>query len=393
MAIQTQANLIKKFPPYLFAILNAEKLAARQKGVDVIDFGMGNPDGATPAPIVNKLIEVIQDKKSHRYSTSKGIPPFLKAVSRWYERKYGVSIDPKTEAVSVIGSKEGLAHLGLAVINRGDKVLVPSPTYPIHHYTVVIAGGVLVTVPILPNPEAFMRNLEKAFSKAGPKPKILIINFPHNPTTLCVEQEFFKDIVKWAKKNQVLVVHDLAYADITFDGYKSPSFLATKGAKDVGVEIFTLSKSYNMAGWRIGFAAGNSKVIGSLAKIKSYMDYGIFTPIQVAAITALDGPEENLKKLSAIYEERRNIMVDGMNKMGWPIEKPRAAMYLWAKIPARFAKMNAIDFSIMLLKEAEVAVSPGTGFGKLGEGYVRMALVENKDRIRQALRNMKKLFS
>jgi alanine-synthesizing transaminase len=392
MAIQTQADLIKKFPPYLFAILNAEKLAARKKGVDVIDFGMGNPDSPTPAPIVNKLIEVVQDKKSHRYSTSKGIPPFLKAVSRWYERKYGVSIDAKTEAVSVIGSKEGLAHLGLAVINRGDKVLVPNPTYPIHHYTVLIAGGTLVSVPILPNPESFMRNLEKAYTKARPKPKILIINFPHNPTTLCVEQEFFKDIVKWAKKNEVMVIHDLAYADIVFDGYKSPSFLATKGAKDVGVEIFTLSKSYNMAGWRVGFAAGNAKVIASLAKIKSYMDYGIFTPIQVAAITALDSPEENLRKLAAVYEERRNIMVDGMNKMGWPIEKPRAAMYLWAKIPERYKKMKAIDFAIKLLKEAEVAVSPGTGFGNLGEGYVRMALVENKDRIRQALRNMKKLF-
>jgi alanine-synthesizing transaminase len=393
VAIQTQANLIKKFPPYLFAILNAEKLAARKKGVDVIDFGMGNPDSPTPAPIVNKLIEVIQDKKSHRYSTSKGIPPFLKAVSRWYERKYGVLIEAKTEAVSVIGSKEGLAHLGLAVINRGDKVLVPNPTYPIHHYTVLIAGGTLVSVPILPNPEAFMRNIDKAFAKAKPKPKILIINFPHNPTTLCVEQEFFKDIVKWAKKNQVMVIHDLAYADIVFDGYKSPSFLATKGAKDIGVEIFTLSKSYNMAGWRVGFAAGNPKVIASLAKIKSYMDYGIFTPIQVAAITALDSPEENLRRLSAVYEERRNIMVEGMNKMGWPIEKPRAAMYLWAKIPDRFKKMNAIDFAIKLLKEAEVAVSPGTGFGNLGEGYIRMALVENKDRIRQALRNMKKLFS
>lgn len=393
MAIQTQANLIKKFPPYLFAILNAEKLAARKKGVDVIDFGMGNPDSPTPTPIVNKLIEVIQDKKSHRYSTSKGIPPFLRAVSRWYERKYGVSIDAKTEAVSVIGSKEGLAHLGLAVINRGDKVLVPNPTYPIHHYTVLIAGGTLVTVPILPNPETFMRNIDKAFAKARPKPKILIINFPHNPTTLCVEQDFFKDIVKWAKKNQVMVIHDLAYADIAFDGYKSPSFLATKGAKDIGVEIFTLSKSYNMAGWRVGFAAGNPKVIASLAKIKSYMDYGIFTPIQVAAITALDSPEENLRRLSAVYEERRNVMVEGMNKMGWPIEKPRAAMYLWAKIPDRFKKMSAIDFAIKLLKEAEVAVSPGTGFGSAGEGYVRIALVENKDRIRQALRNMKKLFS
>src|SRR5579871_418680 len=393
MPLQTEANLIKKFPPYLFARLNAEKLAARHKGEDVIDFSMGNPDNPTPQPVVDKLIEVVQDKKSHRYSTSKGIPAFLRAVSRWYERKYGVSIDPKTEAVSAIGSKEGLAHLGLAVINRGDKVLTPTPTYPIHHYSVIIAGGTLVPISILDGPEAFLRNLGKAYSKARPKPKILIINFPHNPTTVCVEPDFFKEIVKWAKKNQVLVVHDLAYADIVFDGYKSPSFLATPGAKDIGVESFTLSKSYNMAGWRVGFIAGNPKVIASLAKIKSYMDYGIFTPIQVAAITALDSPEENLRKLAAVYEERRNIMADGMNAMGWPVDKPKAAMYLWAKIPQRYAKMNSLDFSMMLLKEAAVSISPGSGFGSLGEGYVRIALVENKDRIRQALRNIKKLFS
>jgi len=391
--LQTEANLIKKFPPYLFARLNAEKLAARHKGEDVIDFSMGNPDNPTPQPIVDKLIEVVRDKKSHRYSTSKGIPAFLKAVSRWYDRKYGVSINPYTEAVSAIGSKEGLAHLGLAVINRGDKVLTPTPTYPIHHYSVIIAGGSLVTISILDGPEAFLRNLSKAYSKARPKPKILIINFPHNPTTVCVEAEFFKEIVKWAKKNNVLVVHDLAYADIVFDGYKSPSFLATPGAKDIGVESFTLSKSYNMAGWRVGFIAGNPKVIASLAKIKSYMDYGIFTPIQVAAITALDSPEENLRKLAAVYQERRDIMADGMNKMGWPVDKPKAAMYLWAKIPQRYAKMNSLDFSMMLLKEAAVSISPGSGFGSEGEGYVRIALVENKDRIRQALRNIKKLFS
>ena len=393
MPIQTEANLIKKFPPYLFARLNAEKLAARHKGEDVIDFSMGNPDNPTPQPIVDKLIEVVRDKKSHRYSTSKGIPAFLKAVSRWYDRKYGVSINPYTEAVSAIGSKEGLAHLGLAVINKGDKVITPTPTYPIHHYSVIIAGGTLVPISILEGPEAFLRNLSKAFSKARPKPKLLIINFPHNPTTVCVDAEFFKEIVKWAKKNNVLVVHDLAYADIVFDGYKSPSFLATPGAKDIGVESFTLSKSYNMAGWRVGFIAGNPKVIASLAKIKSYMDYGIFTPIQVAAITALDSPEENLRKLAAVYQERRDIMADGMNRMGWPVDKPKAAMYLWAKIPQRYAKMNSLDFSMMLLKEAAVSISPGSGFGAMGEGYVRIALVENKDRIRQALRNIKKLFS
>jgi alanine-synthesizing transaminase len=393
MRFQTESDLIKKFPPYLFARLNAEKSEARRKGGDVIDFGMGNPDNPTPQPIVDKLIEVVRDRKAHRYSTSKGIPAFLRAVSRWYERKYGVSIDPGSEAVSVIGSKEGLAHLGLAVINRGDKVLVPNPTYPIHHYSVIIAGGSLVSIPILDGPEAFLRNLARAYAKARPKPRMLIINFPHNPTTVSVEPEFFKEIVKWAKKNGVLVVHDLAYADIVFDGYKSPSFLATPGAKDVGIEVFTLSKSYNMAGWRIGFAAGNSKVISSLARIKSYMDYGIFTPIQVAAITALDSPEEGLRKLAAVYQERRNIMADGMSRMGWPVEKPRAAMYLWAKIPPRFAKMSSMDFSMLLLKEAAMAVSPGSGFGSLGEGYVRVALVENKDRIRQALRNMKKLFA
>lgn len=393
MAFQTESNLIKKFPPYIFARLNAEKLAARQKGIDVIDFTMGNPDTATPQPIVDKLVEVIHDKKTHRYSTSKGIPAFLKAVSRWYERKYNVSIDPKTEAVSVIGSKEGIAHLGLAVINRGDQVYVPDPTYPIHQYSVVIAGGKLMTVPLLGGPDDFMRRLEKATSKAGAKPKMLIINFPHNPTTMCVDQDFFKDVIKWAKKHQSIVIHDLAYADIVFDGYRSPSFLATKGAKDVGVEMFTLSKSYNMAGWRIGFAAGNAKIMNSLARIKSYMDYGIFTPIQVAAITALDSPEENLRRLAATYQLRRDIMVDGMNKMGWPVEKPKAAMYLWAKIPERFASMTSIDFAIKLLKEAEVAVSPGTGFGKMGEGFVRIALVENKDRIRQALRNIRKLFT
>ncbi|HUO57927.1 MAG TPA: aminotransferase class I/II-fold pyridoxal phosphate-dependent enzyme [bacterium] len=393
MPLQTEANLIKKFPPYLFARLNAEKLAARHKGEDVIDMSMGNPDNPTPQPIVDKLIEVVRDKKSHRYSTSKGIPAFLKAVSRWYDRKYGVSINPYTEAVSVIGSKEGLAHLGLAVINRGDKVITPTPTYPIHHYSVIIAGGTLVPVSILNGPEAFLKNVEKVYAKSKPRPKILIINFPHNPTTTCVDQEFFKEIVQWAKKRQVLVVHDLAYADIVFDGYKSPSFLATPGAKDIGVEAFTLSKSYNMAGWRVGFVAGNPKVVASLAKIKSYMDYGIFTPIQVAAITALDSPEENLRKLAAIYQERRDIMADGLNRMGWPVEKPKAAMYLWAKIPQRFAKMSSMDFAMMLLKDAAVSISPGSGFGAEGEGYVRMAMVENKDRIRQALRNIRKLFS
>jgi len=392
MPIQTESRLIKKFPPYLFARLKAEMHVVRQRGGDVIDFTMGNPDLPTPQPIVSKLVDVVRDKKSHRYSTSKGIPAFLKAVARWYERRYQVTIDPKTEVVSVIGSKEGIAHLGLAVLNRGDRVLVPNPTYPIHHYSVIIAGGKLVSVPILEGLENFLRNLDNAYRRSRPHPKMVILNFPHNPTTISVEPDFFREVVKWARKNQVLVVHDLAYADIVFDGYEAPSFLSTKGAKEVGVEVFTMSKSYNMAGWRIGFAAGHSKVINALARIKSYMDYGIFTPIQVAAITALDSPLEEVRQRALVYQERRNIMVDGLNHMGWPVEKPRAAMYLWAPIPPRYREMNAMDFSMMLLKKAEVAVSPGTGFGEMGEGYVRIALVENKDRTRQALRNIRKLF-
>jgi alanine-synthesizing transaminase len=392
MAIQTESKLIKGFPPYIFARLNAERHAARQRGVDVIDFTMGNPDMPTPQPIVNKLVEVVRDRKTHRYSSSKGIPAFLKAVSRWYERRYQVTVDPKTEVVSVIGSKEGIAHLGLAVLNRGDRVLVPNPTYPIHHYSVIIAGGKLVTVPILEGLENFLRNLDAAFRRSRPRPRVVILNFPHNPTTISVEPEFFREIVKWARRNQVLVVHDLAYADITYDGYEAPSFLSVKGAKDVGVEVFTMSKSYNMAGWRIGFAAGNPKVIASLARIKSYMDYGIFTPIQVAAITALDSPFEDVRARALVYQERRDILCEGLNRMGWPVEKPRAAMYLWTAIPPRFRDMSAMDFSMLLLKKAAVAVSPGTGFGDLGEGYIRIAMVENKDRIRQALRNIRTLF-
>jgi alanine-synthesizing transaminase len=390
--MQTQSRMIRNFPPYIFARLKAEMSAARQRGVDVIDFTMGNPDMPTPQPIVNKLVEVVRDRKTHRYSTSRGIPAFLKAVSRWYERRYQVSVDPNKEVVSVIGSKEGLAHLGIAVLNPGDKVLVPNPTYPIHHYSIIIAGGRFISIPILQGLDKFMQRMDAAVRKARPRPKMAILNFPHNPTTVSVDAAFFQEIVRWARKNRVMIVHDLAYADITFDGYEAPSFLSAKGAKEVGVEVFTMSKSYNMAGWRIGFAAGNQEVIQSLARIKSYMDYGIFTPIQVAAITALDSPQEEVRHRARVYEERRNIMADGMNRMGWPVDKPRAAMYLWAAIPSRFSSMNSMDFSMMLLKKAGVAVSPGTGFGDLGEGYVRIALVENKDRIRQALRNMKKLF-
>lgn len=393
MPFQTESKLIKSFPPYVFARVNSEMLAARRRGVDVIYFGMGNPDGPTPQAVRDKLIEVMSNKKTHGYSTSKGIPGLHKAIAKWYERRYYVPIDPATESVVTIGSKEGLSHLGLAVLNRGDQVMVPNPTYPIHHYGVIIAGGRLVTIPLLTDPDKFIKALESTWRKSRPKPKMLILNFPHNPTAACVEEGFFEGVVDWAKRRQVLVVHDLAYADIVFDGYKAPSFLAVKGAKDVGVEFFSLSKSYNMAGWRVGFCVGNAKVVASLARIKSYMDYGIFTPMQVAAITALNGPDAELTARAKIYEERRDLMVEGLNKMGWPVEKPRAGMYLWAPLPPKFKKWSALDFSMTLLKETAVAVSPGTGFGSAGEGFVRFALVENKDRSRQALRNMRKLLN
>ncbi len=393
MPMQTESKLIKSFPPYVFAKVNYEMMAARRRGVDVVYFGMGNPDGPTPQAVRDKMIEVMANKKTHGYSTSKGIPGLHKAIAKWYERRYYVPIDPATESVVTIGSKEGLSHLGLAILNRGDKVMAPNPTYPIHHYGVIIAGGQLVPIPLETDPDKFIKFLEKTWKTSRPKPKVLILNFPHNPTTATVEPGFFEAVVDWAKRRQVVVVHDLAYADIVFDGYKAPSFLAVKGAKDVGVEFFTLSKSYNMAGWRIGFCVGNPKIVASLARIKSYLDYGIFTPMQVAAITALNSPESEVVARTKIYEERIHLMVDGLNKMGWPVTMPKATMYIWAPIPPKFKKMSSLDFSMMLLKEAAVAVSPGTGFGTAGEGFVRFALVENKDRIRQSIRNMKKVIA
>lgn len=392
MAIQTESKLIKSFPPYVFGRVNAAVAAARRNGTDVIYFGMGNPDGPTPQAVRDKMIEVMANKKTHGYSTSKGIPGLQKAIAKWYERRYYIPIDPTTETVVTIGSKEGLAHLGLAVLNRGDKVITPNPTYPIHHYGVIIAGGQFLSIPLITDPDRFIKEVESTWKKSRPKPKMLILNFPHNPTTACVEPGFFEAVVDWAKRRQVLVVHDLAYADIVFEGYKAPSFLAVKGAKEVGVEFFTLSKSYNMAGWRVGFCVGNPKVVASLARLKSYMDYGIFTPMQVAAITALNSPEEEVKARAKQYEDRIRMMVDAMNKMGWPVEMPKATMYIWAPIPPQFKKMSSLDFSMMLLEKCAVAVSPGTGFGSAGEGFVRFALVENMDRTRQAIRNMRKFF-
>lgn len=385
-----ESRLVRRFPPYVFARVNAEKLEARRQGLDVVDLGMGNPDGMPSPHIIEKLKEVLKDRKAHGYSASKGIPAFLKAVSRWYERRFGVLLDPAREIIAAIGSKEGLSHLGLALFDRGDKVLAPDPTYPIHHSTVLIAGGTLQRFPLMNNEEKFMKNLDRAYRSGRKKPKALILSFPHNPTTTCMSREFFREIVAWAGKRGVWVIHDFAYADIAFDGYEPPSFLSVEGAKEIGVEFFSLSKSYDMAGWRVGFAAGNAKIIEALAKLKSYMDYGIFTPVQVAAIAALDSPPEIARERALRYQERRDVLVEGLNRMGWKVDKPKATMYVWAPLPDKFKHISALDFSVRLLRECAVAVSPGSGFGPRGEGFVRFALVENKDRIRQALRAIRK---
>ncbi|MBI5886065.1 MAG: alanine transaminase [Deltaproteobacteria bacterium] len=380
---------IKRLPPYVFNIVTDLKVAARHKGEDIIDFGMGNPDHATPPHIVNKLIEATANPRNHRYSASKGIYKLRLAIADWYGRRYNVDIDPDTEAVATIGSKEGISHLALAVIGPGDVAIVPDPTYPIHKYSVILAGGDVRSVPLLPGVD-FFEEMQKAVKQTWPKPKLLILNFPHNPTTECVDREFFVKVVDFAKENGLMVVHDLAYADIVFDGYRAPSFLEVPGAKDVGVEFFTLSKSYNMPGWRVGFAVGNKKMVGALTRIKSYLDYGMFQPIQIAGIIALNGPQECVKEICGMYESRRNALIDSFSKAGWEIDKPRATMFVWARIPERLRAMGSLEFSKLLLNEAKVAVSPGIGFGESGDGYVRIALVENEHRIRQAAKCIKK---
>ncbi len=382
---------VKTLPPYLFARINAVKAENRAKGVDVIDLGMGNPDRPTPPHIVRKLIEAVQDSKTHRYSTSRGIPHLRKAVTQMYSERFGVDLDPEKEAVAVIGTKEGISHLAFALLDPGDVVLAPSPTYPVHSFCVTLAGGNLISFPVTEETH-FVPNLSDIFQHTWPKPKLLIFSYPHNPTTATVDLRFFEEVVGFAKKEDLIVVHDFAYADITFDGYKAPSFLQARGAKEVGAEFYSLTKTYNMAGWRVGFLVGNREMVQALANLKSYIDYGIFTPIQVAAIAALKGPRDCIEENVRHYQSRRDVMVKGLNQMGWPVEKPKATMYLWARIPEKFKHMNSMDFSIMLLEKAEVAVSPGIGFGPWGEGYVRMALVENEDRLKQALKNMKKVF-
>ena len=367
---------IERLPRYVFEEINQLKIQARHDGKDIIDFGMGNPDQATPDFIVNKLTETVNKKETHRYSQSKGIPRLRKAISDWYDRKYNVAIDPENEAIVTMGSKEGLGHLALATMDKGDVILVPNPSYPIHPFGFIIAGADIRHVPIGPGID-FFNQLEEAIANTFPKPRMLVLNFPSNPTTECVDIDFFEQVVEIAKKNEIWVIHDLAYADLCFDDYKAPSFLEVKGAKDIGVEFFTLSKSYNMPGWRVGFCCGNKDLIGALSRVKSYYDYGLFTPIQVASIVALNEGDQEVNKIRDMYKERRDVLCDGLNKIGWEVEKPKATMFVWAKIPDKF-KMKSIEFSKLLLNECDVAVSPGIGFGQYGDSYVRFSLIENR---------------
>lgn len=386
-------NRIKRLPPYVFAIVNNLKMDARRKGEDIIDLGMGNPDGPTPKHIIDKLVEAAKKPKNHRYSASKGITNLRMAISEWYKRRYDVDLDPETETCVTIGSKEGLSHLVLATVTPGDIVMTPTPAYPIHPYGVIIAGGEVRTLPIGPGID-FFDEMEKAFKTTWPRPKMLIMNFPHNPTTQVVEGlDFFKKVVDFAKENNIIVLHDLAYADLVYDDYKAPSFLQVPGAKDVGVEFFSLTKSYNMAGWRVGFCVGNKELVGALIKIKSYLDYGMFQPIQIASVIALRGPQDCVQEISKIYERRRNVLIKGLKQAGWVVEPPKATMFTWAEIPDPFKKMGSLEFCKLLIKEGGVAVSPGIGFGEGGDNYVRFALVENEHRIRQATKGIKRVLN
>jgi alanine-synthesizing transaminase len=382
---------ITRLPPYVFNITGDLKMAARRRGEDIIDFGMGNPDQPTPPHIVEKMIETARRGDTHRYSVSKGIPRLRKAICNWYKTRYDVDLDPEKEAIATIGSKEGIAHLALATLDRGDIVLVPNPSYPIHIYGPVIAGADIRHLPMVPGVN-FFEEMEKAIKDFWPRPKMLILNFPSNPTTQCVELEFFEKVVAMAKEYGIFVVHDIAYADIVFDGYKAPSIMQVPGAKDVAVEFFTLSKSYNMPGWRVGFMVGNAKLCAALARIKSYHDYGTFTPIQVAAITALEGPQDCVEDIRLMYQKRRDALVKGLNEVGWHVQAPKATMFLWTPIPEPYAHMKSLEFSKKVLADAKVAVSPGVGFGDYGDDHVRFALIENEMRTRQAIRGLRDMF-
>ncbi|HEY9544505.1 MAG TPA: alanine transaminase [Solimonas sp.] len=398
---------IQRLPPYVFNIVGDLKKAARARGDDVIDFSMGNPDQPTPKHILDKLVEAsvrgtdsdyvkpeLHDEEgvhTHRYSVSKGIPRLRRAMARWYKQRYDVDLDPESEVIATIGSKEGLAHLAFATLGAGDVVLVPNPAYPIHPYGVVLAGADVRHVRMTPDVD-FFEELQKAIKESWPAPKMLILNFPGNPTTQCVDLDFFEKVVAICRENEIWLVHDLAYADIVFDGYKAPSVMQVPGAKDVAVEFFTLSKSYNMPGWRVGFMVGNPVLVNALARIKSYLDYGMFTPIQVAAIAALEGPQDCVAEIRNMYEHRRNVLCDGLNAAGWKVEKPKATMFVWAEIPEPFKAMGSLEFAKKLMEEAKVAVSPGIGFGEYGDTHVRFALIENEHRTRQAIRGIKKML-
>ncbi len=382
---------IGRLPPYVFNIVNDLKAKARAAGEDIIDFGMGNPDQPTPQHIVDKLIEAVQRPDTHRYSVSRGVPRLRKAICNWYKTRFDVDLNFDHEAIVTIGSKEGLAHLALATLGPGDVVLVPNPAYPIHPYGVVIAGADVRHVPLVEGSN-FFEELTNAINNCYPKPKMLILNFPGNPTSECVDLEFFEKIIAIAKEHKIWVVHDLAYADIAFDGYVAPSILQVEGAKDIAVEFFTLSKSYNMPGWRVGFMCGNKELVNALSRIKSYLDYGTFAPIQIAAIAALEGPQECVKEISDMYQKRRDVLCEGLNSAGWKVEKPKATMFVWAKIPDAYLEMGSLEFCKKLLIEAKVAVAPGIGFGQYGDDHVRFGLIENENRTRQAVRGIKAMF-
>ncbi len=382
---------IKRLPPYVFNIVNQLKAEARARGEDIIDFGMGNPDQPTPRHIVDKLVEVAQRRDTHRYSLSRGIPRLRRAICNWYRDRYGVALDPETEAIVTIGSKEGLAHLALATVGPGDAVLVPNPAYPIHPYGFIIAGADIRHVPLVPGVD-FFEELEKAITDTWPRPKMLVLNFPGNPTTQCVELDFFERVVEVAREHGIWVVHDLAYAEIVFDGYTAPSILQVPGAREVAVEFYSLSKTYNMPGWRVGFMCGNATLVAALSRMKSYLDYGMFTPIQVAAITALEGPQDCVEEIRERYRSRRDVLCEGLNALGWAVEKPRGTMFVWAPIPEPYRELGSLEFSKRLLREAKVAVSPGIGFGSYGDDHVRFSLIENEHRTRQAIRGIRDMF-
>ena len=382
---------IKRLPPYVFNVTGELKLAARRRGEDVIDFSMGNPDQPTPRHIVEKLIEAVQRPDTHRYSVSKGIVRLRRAICNWYKNRYGVELDPDSEAIVTIGSKEGIAHLALATLDTGDIVLVPNPSYPIHIYGPVISGADIRHVPMAPGAD-FFEELQRSIRESYPKPKLLIVNFPSNPTTQCVDLAFFERLVAIAREHHIYVVHDLAYADIVFNGYRAPSIMEVPGARDIAVEFFTMSKSYNMAGWRVGYMVGNRELVRALARMKSYHDYGMFTPIQVASIIALEGPQDCVETVRRTYQSRRDVLCSGLKAIGWNVEVPRATMYVWAPIPEPYRKDGSLEFAKKLLADAKIAVAPGIGFGDYGDGHVRFALIENEARTRQALRGIKDMF-